>query len=81
MDIDGRQLWASDLDRSGWHPGRLVEPVCIPLPELSAGTHTIELEIVNIRSQDQSGYGYWRVSAIAVADEPWPSDAGPGPDR
>lgn len=80
MDIDGRQLWASDLDRSGWHPGLIVDPLHIPLPELLAGRHTIELEIVNIRPKDQSGYGYWRVSAIAVADEPWPpSDDGPGP--
>jgi hypothetical protein len=80
MDIDGRQLWASDLDRSGWHPGLLVEPLRIPLPELSPGRHAIELEILNIRPKDQSGYGYWRVSAIVVADEPWPPDEeAPGP--
>jgi hypothetical protein len=79
-DIDGRSLWASDLDRSGWHPGRLVEPLRIPVPELTTGAHRIELEILNIRPKDQSGYGYWRISAIAVADEPWPNDVGPGPN-
>ncbi len=79
-EIDKRSLWASDLDRSGWHPGLLVEPAHIPLPELAPGQHTIELEILNIRPKDQSGYGYWRVSAIVVADEPWPaSEDGPGP--
>ncbi|HVP73417.1 MAG TPA: peptide-N-glycosidase F-related protein [Phycisphaerales bacterium] len=72
MEIDGRPLWASDLDRSGWNPGLLVEPMQIPLPELTAGRHAIELEILNIRPKDQSGYGYWRVSAIVVCDEPWP---------
>ncbi len=72
MNIDGRQLWASDLDRSGWHPGLSVDPLQIPLPELTPGKHSIELEILNIRSKDESGYGYWRVSAIVVADEPWP---------
>jgi hypothetical protein len=83
MKTDGRELWVSDLDRSGWNPGLLVEPMQIPLPELGAGKHTIELEILNIRPKDQAGYGYWRVSAIAVADEPWPPDVegpgGPGP--
>jgi hypothetical protein len=80
MKIDDRTLWASDLDRSGWQPGLLVEPLCMPLAELTPGTHTIELEILNVRPKDQSGYGYWRISAIAVADEPWPSeDDGRGP--
>lgn len=78
-EIDQRELWASDLDRSGWHPGLLVEPMRVPLPELTAGTHEIELRIENIRPKDQSGYGYWRVSGIVVADEPWPNDEGPGP--
>ena len=79
MLIDRRTLWASDLDRSGWLPGLLVEPLHIPLAELTTGTHIIELEILNVRPKDQAGYGYWRVSAIAVADEPWPNDEGPGP--
>jgi hypothetical protein len=78
--IGQRELWASDLDRSGWHPGLLVQPDRIPLPELTAGQHLIELEIQGIRPKDQSGYGYWRVSAIVVADEPWPpGEDGPGP--
>jgi hypothetical protein len=79
-EIDGRSLWASDLDRTGWHPGLIVQPDLIPLPELTPGQHMIELEIQGIRPKDQSGYGYWRVSAIVVADEPWPpSEDGPGP--
>ncbi|MHC4447626.1 MAG: peptide-N-glycosidase F-related protein, partial [Planctomycetota bacterium] len=74
-DRDGRELRSSDLDRSGWHPGRVVQPLVIPVPELRpGGPHEIELEIRDIRPRDESGaYGYWRVSAIVVADEPWPA--------
>lgn len=72
--IDGRELWSSDLDRSGWHPGLVVEPEFIPVPELTAGRHEVELEVQGIRPKGASGaYGYWRVSAIVVADEPWPA--------
>lgn len=70
--IDGRELWSSDLDRSGWSPGLAVQPLRFSAPELIPGHHTIELEIVDIRPKDAKGFGYWRESAIAVADEPWP---------
>jgi len=74
--IDGRELWSSDLDRSGWAPGHVVWPRTIPVPELTPGEHTIEMEILDIRPQppgDEDGpHGYWRVTVIAIADEPWP---------
>jgi hypothetical protein len=73
INLDGRELWSSDLDRSGWRPGSIVQPIMIPVPELTPGKHTIELEIVGIRPKDQlTNHGYWRASCIAVADEPWP---------
>ena len=76
--IDGRERWVSDLDRAGWHPGMIVEPLRIPAPELTPGKHSIELEIVGIRAADpkdsKGDHGYWRACAIAVADEPWPDD-------
>ena len=75
--IDGRQLWSSDIDRSGWHPGMLIRPLQIPVPELSPGKHQVELEIVGIRPKDKNGYGYWRTSAVVVADEPWPDAQAP----
>jgi hypothetical protein len=76
-DIDGRALWNSDLDRSGWHPGEAVEPLLIPVPELSPGPHVIELEILDIRPKGKQGtgaqaHGYWVVTGSVVADEPWP---------
>ena len=71
--LDGRSLWSSDLDRSGWHPGARVEPLVVPVPELTPGEHEIELEILEIRPLDErGGFGYWRLSAMVVADEPWP---------
>lgn len=83
--IDGRELWSSDLDRTGWHPGQAVEPMMIPVPELTPGTHEIELTIRGIRPKppgadpddpETTHHGYWAVSAMVVADEPWPK-AGP----
>jgi hypothetical protein len=74
MTIDNRELWSSDIDRSGWNPGTAIEPMRIPVPELTPGKHTVQLEIVGIRPKDEIGYGYWRTSAVAVADEPWPDE-------
>ncbi len=72
----GRELWSSDLDRSGWHPGLVVEPVVIPVPELGPGSHTIELQIKDIRPKktDDDDHGYWVVSAVVAADDPRPRD-------
>ena len=76
--IDGRELRSSELDRSGWQPGRIVEPLVLPVPELTPGRHEVELEIVGIRAEgDDHAHGYWRVSAVVVADEPWPPPADP----
>ena len=73
----GREIWSSDLDRSGWHPGTVVDPLRIPIPELTPGRHTIELEIRDIRpktvnAEGEEHYGYWRTTAVVVADTPWP---------
>ncbi len=75
--IEGRALWSSDLDRSGWHPGLAVEPLLIPIPELTPreAPHTVELRIVGIRRTDADGHhGYFNVSAVVVADERWPRE-------
>jgi hypothetical protein len=70
----GRERWSSDLDRSGWRPGEIVQPIYFPAPELTPGKHVIALRIEGIRPKDQQGFGYWRVSAAVVADEPWPAE-------
>jgi len=75
IEIENRGLWSSDLDRSGWRPGAIVAPRHIPLPELTPGEHVIELTINGIRPEGPEGeHGYWRSSAIMLADEPWPEE-------
>jgi len=56
----------------------VVEPMIFPAAELTPGTHRVELVVEQIRPKDPPGedgkqhHGYWAVSAIVVADEPWP---------
>lgn len=76
--VGGRWVWSSDFDRSGWHPGAVVEPLMVPVPELAPGFHRVELEVLDIRPLEGNppGFGYWRLSAAVVADEPWPEPGG-----
>ena len=65
-------LLASDLDRSGWVPGQIVEPRILPLPELTPGTHTVTLELLMATpkmERNQPIEGYWMQSAAVVADD------------
>lgn len=71
--IEGRELWSSDLDRSGWTPGEVVEPFLFPAWELLPGSHRVEIEVQGIRPRKDGAMGYWRISATVVADEPWPA--------
>jgi hypothetical protein len=78
-DIDGREIRSSDFDRSGWTPGKAVEPLMIPLPELTPGEHEITVQVLGIRPKGpvnpddgKRHHGYFCISAFVVADEPWP---------
>ena len=72
--IDGREIWSSDLDRTGWQPGLVVEPLLVPVPELTPGRHEITLEVLGIRPEGMDhAHGYWRISGVLLADEPWPA--------
>lgn len=83
--VDGREIRSSDLDRSGWHPGLAVEPMIIPMPELTPGRHRIELTVLGIRPKEppdpETGaepHGYWVISAFVVADSRWPENIAGG---
>jgi hypothetical protein len=59
--------WSSDFDRSGWCPGDVVEPLTRDLTGvLRPGDHEIALRVEGVRPKDESGYGYWRVSACLL---------------
>lgn len=78
--VDGREVWASDADRSGWIPGALVEPFIIPLDELAPGRHRVEIEVLDIRkSPEGAPPDHWRVSMAVVADQAWPTAGGRSP--
>lgn len=71
-DPDQPSLLASDLDRSGWTPGRMVAPLVLPLPELTPGRHTVTLEVLGGRPPkglNQPIEGYWMQSAVVIADD------------
>lgn len=71
--VDGREVWASDADRSGWIPGRLVEPMIIPLDELPPGRHRVEIEVLDIRETPTGDPpDHWKLSMSVVADQAWP---------
>ena len=59
--------WSADFSRSGWCPGDAVRPTSIDVTDrLPPGEHDLAFRVENIRSEDASGYGYWRVSAVLV---------------
>ena len=69
----GRDLRACYLDRSGWAPGLAVDPLVIPLPELTPGLREIELRILGIRPADPGtgAHGYFSVNATLLGDRTW----------
>jgi hypothetical protein len=81
--VDGQEVRSSDLDRSGWAAGRAVEPLLIPLDELTPGRHEITLAVQGIRPAEvlpdspARPHGYFVVSAVVVADAPL--DPAPAP--
>lgn len=82
--LDGRELRSSDFDRTGWNPGLKVDPLIIPVPELTPGEHRVAIEVVGIRPKEESEepdgrehFGYWNLSATVVADDPWPGQSLP----
>jgi hypothetical protein len=56
--------WSADFDRSGWCPGDAVAPVEIDLTaSLAPGRHVVDFLVEGVRPEDESGHGYWRLSA------------------
>lgn len=75
--VEGRELIASDFDRSGWSPGATVEPYIVPAPELTPGRHEVELTILDFPKDEIDRH--WWASVAVVADGEWSSPAEPPP--
>ncbi len=60
-------LSSSDLSRSNWCPGTVTNPFVIQLGDLSAGKHTIQVQIPQ-GSREGSSFSAWNVSGVIVGD-------------
>lgn len=60
-------LSSSDLSRSNWCPGTVTNPFVIQLGSLSAGKHTIQVQIPQ-GAREGSSFSAWNVSGVLVGD-------------
>ena len=58
-------LSSSDLSRSNWCPGTITNPVFIELGDLTAGEHTIRIQIPQGPKEGESS-SFWNVSGALV---------------
>lgn len=56
-------LSSSDLSRSNWCPGTLTPPYVVPLNQLQAGPHTLEVVIEQGNDEGES-FNHWGVSGV-----------------
>jgi hypothetical protein len=61
-------LSSSDLSRSNWCPGTVTNPNFIPLGNLKAGKHTIQVKISQGASEGTS-FSSWNVSGVLLGSE------------
>lgn len=62
------RIASSDLSRSNWCPGSLVEPFIVRLGDLEAGVHQLEIAIDAARAEKEK-YNHWLVSAYLTYEE------------
>ncbi|MFZ8835946.1 MAG: peptide-N-glycosidase F-related protein [Flavobacteriales bacterium] len=55
------RIASSDLSRTGWCPGSMVEPVVIPLGDLKAGQHELKVEVPTAQSFSEDEMNFWNV--------------------
>jgi hypothetical protein len=54
---------SSDLSRSNWCPGEDVKPLRLPLGNLEAGDHTLEIAIPGAQPWTDSTFNFWNIAA------------------
>ena len=62
------RIASSDLSRSNWCPGSIVEPVVIELGDMTAGDHKMTLDI-DASPAEKDKYNHWLVSAYLTYEE------------
>lgn len=60
------RIASSDLSRSNWCPGSVVEPVTINLPNIKPGKHKIRFSIPKAQVADGDKMNHWLISAYMV---------------
>ncbi|MFT3979006.1 MAG: PNGase F N-terminal domain-containing protein [Ferruginibacter sp.] len=63
----GNGLSSSDYSRSNWCPGTVTNPYFIPLGNLAAGRHSIQVKIPQGKREGDS-FSAWNVSGVIVGD-------------
>jgi len=61
-------LSSSDLSRSNWCPATLTPPYLVPLKNLKAGKHTIEV-VIDQGKNDGNGFSAWCISGVIIGNE------------
>lgn len=61
-------LSSSDLSRSNWCPGTVTNPNFIPLGDLKAGKHTIQIKIPQ-GAPEGTSFSAWNVSGVLLGSE------------
>ncbi|MGC5746994.1 GLPGLI family protein [Chryseobacterium sp. NFX27] len=61
-------LSSSDLSRSNWCPGTVTNPNFIPLGDLKAGKHTIQIKIPQGEKEGTS-FSSWNVSGVLLGSQ------------
>lgn len=61
-------LSSSDYSRSNWCPGTVTNPIFIPLGDLKAGKHSIQIKIPQGKPEGSS-FSAWNVSGVLLGTE------------
>ena len=61
-------LSSSDYSRSNWCPGTVTNPIFIPLGDLKAGKHSIQIRIPQGKPEGSS-FSAWNVSGVLLGTE------------
>ena len=59
---------SSDYSRSGWCPGTATNPTEVPIPALSAGSHTMKIAIKQ-GAPEGGSFSAWNISGVLIGEQ------------